>query len=479
MATIIQPTEFGKNTPKINDGSSSGKIPGNFKIISFVMQNVKGETADIRNLLDNFSITEELFSPVITLTATIRDSINFFEDFGIVGQERIVVNIKKLDAGNSTKENINHVFYVKEYPNFNRTLDFPATQIYTLVAISSFAYTSNLFTICRAIKGNVIDNLKKIYTDDLNIKTVVTDSGNTKCSSEFDGIITIQTPLSAADWLRSRAFDSEGSPFFMYSRVNKKDTIYLHSWRYLAHEDEYRKYYYRQRLEKTPGTEEAYEEQTTRILSMKSNLRLDKLSLSKQGAYASRLNVIDYATKAFYTRDYSASEGNSTVVDSSYYKIKNSNGQAATKQLDETPNASISALQINTAKPEGGKANSTTAALLDNALYAKSFLANMNEANHEISVYGDPNLNPGKKINLTIPKAIKEPTSATVDEALSGDYIITVSSHVFIEGIYINRLKLVKNVLATGKTSSGTITSSSQGNTNKSFLKSIFSGIFN
>ena len=77
-------------------------------------------------------------------------------------------------------------------------------------------------------------------------------------------------------------------------------------------------------------------------------------------------------------------------------------------------------------------------------------------------------------INLTIPKAIKEPTTATIDQSLSGDYIITVSSHVFTEGIYINRLKLVKNVLATGKTSSGNITSTSQGTTDSSSIKSFF-----
>lgn len=453
-----------RNTPKGDE--SSVYIPGNFKIITMKLTDADGNnTEDIENIVDSFSITEELFSPVVTFTATIRDTNNFFEKFPIVGQERLTVNIKKIDPIDSSNDiNLNHIFYVKEYPNFVRTLDFPATQIYTLVAISDFAYASNLFTICRSIKGNPVDNISKILKDDLGLTTVETDSGSTKCKSDFEGIITIQTPLTAAEWLRSRCFDSEGSPFFMYNKLSKKKTICLHSWNYFSKKSSYKDYYYRQIIKEKPGSVEAYKAETSRILSMKSNIRLDRLDLAKQGAYASRLNVTDYASKAFYTKDFNAKTGTDTSVEfkSHYYKVSSKSGTSR-KQLPELPNASITGLQINTAKVGSEKGNSTTTALLDNAMFAKSFLANMNSANHEISVYGDVRLNPGVKINLTIPQAIKLPDGDTIDKSLSGDYIITVSSHTFIEGIYINRLKLVKNIFPTGKTSSGSITSSSSG----------------
>jgi hypothetical protein len=481
MAEILKAKEPGRNTPR-GGVDNVDNVPGNFQVISLTLQNSKGGSAkDIRNLIDSFSITEELFSPVVTFTATIRDTERFFETFPIVGQERLVVNIKKTDDNT----NIRHIFYVKEYPNFERTLDFPSVQIYTIVAISQFAYTSNLFTICRAIKGNVVDNIKKIFTDDLNLNNVVSESsGDTKCKSEFEGVITIQNPLKAAEWLRSRAFDADGSPFFMYSKISSKQSssIYLHSWKYISKTDIYKRYYYRQFIKGEPGSEDVYIQEMSRILTMKSNLKLDRLGLAKQGAYASRLNVTDYAAKAFYTRDYDSTATDGVISSSSnantgwkslYYKVSTPKGKK-TKQLHELPTASISAIQINTAKTDGSKGNSTTAALLENALFAKSFLANMTEANHEISVYGDPQLNPGVKIHLTIPQNIRDATTATVDESMSGEYIITVSSHTFIDGIYINRLKLVKNTLAVGKTSSGITTSSSQGKLSETLLERIF-----
>lgn len=463
MPELVKTAEPSRNTPKGDE--SNVYVPGNFKIITMALANASDKNYDIRNLVDSFSITEELFSPAVTFTATIRDTVNFFETFPIVGQERLIVNIKKINPTTGESEGqINHTFYIKEYPNFVRTLDFPATQIYTLVAVSDFAYRGSLFTICRSIKGNSVDNITKILKDDLGIKTVETDSGSTKCKSDFEGIITIQTPLKAAEWLRSRSFDSDGSPFFMYNRLSSKSTVCLHSWKYLSKKDVYKEYVYRQLIKEKPGSAEAYTAETSRILSMKSNLKLDRLDLAKQGAYASRLNVTDYASKAFYNREYDSTDGKTTKEEfkSLWYDVSTSKGKKK-KKLNELPTASISGIQVNTAKTDGAKGNSVTAALLDNALYAKSFLANMNSANHEISVYGDTKLNPGVKIKLKIPKADREADTDTVDESLSGEYIISVSSHTFIEGIYINRLKLIKNVLTTGKTSAGTVTSSSEG----------------
>lgn len=467
MPELVKTKEPSRNTPK-RDPSGNQLIPGNFEIITFALSNASDKNLDIRNLVDSFSITEELFSPVVTFTATLRDTENFFETFPLVGQERLIINIVKNDPVTGKRQGqINHTFYIKEYPNFTRTLDFPAVQLYTMVAISDFAYSGSLFTICRSVKGNTADNLIKILKDDLGIKNVKTDRGETKCKSDFEGIITIQTPLKAAEWLRSRCFDSDGSPFFLFNKLSEKETIQLYSWKYISQQPEYSKFTYRQFINHNPGTAEAYSEEITRILSMKSNLRLDRLDLAKQGAYANRLNVTDYASKAFYTRDFDSSEGKKSATGdfkSLWFKVSTPKGTSR-KQLNELPTASISNLQVNTAKAEGSKGNSSTTALLDNTLFAKSFLATMNSENHEISVYGDTKLNPGVKIRLIIPKADREATTDTVDESLSGEYIITVSSHTFIEGIYINRLKLVKNILAVGKTSSGNVSSSSSGAT--------------
>jgi hypothetical protein len=158
-----------RNTPKI------GFAPGGFEIKSITMTNSGGATRDIRNLLESFAITEELFSPVVTFNGLFRDDKNFFSDFSISGQEIIDVNISKTittglnekgetaSSTNSTTNEIKLKFYVKEYPNYTRTLDFPSVQTYSVIAISDFAYINNLKKISKSIKGNVAKNIQDIF----------------------------------------------------------------------------------------------------------------------------------------------------------------------------------------------------------------------------------------------------------------------------------------------------------------------------
>ena len=96
MPELVKTKEPSRNTPK-RDPSGNQLIPGNFEIITFALSNASDKNLDIRNLVDSFSITEELFSPVVTFTATLRDTENFFETFPLVGQERLIINIVKND----------------------------------------------------------------------------------------------------------------------------------------------------------------------------------------------------------------------------------------------------------------------------------------------------------------------------------------------------------------------------------------------
>ena len=68
------------NTPKNGYTSSGVKPPGAFEVVSMTMTNSKGQSKDLKaeNLVESFTITTELFSPVVTLTATIRDTEKFF-----------------------------------------------------------------------------------------------------------------------------------------------------------------------------------------------------------------------------------------------------------------------------------------------------------------------------------------------------------------------------------------------------------------
>ena len=128
-----------KNTPKIGYSDQANvKLPGAFEVEKLDIIDSQGVRKDIRSLVESFTITSELFSPVLTLSASVRDTEKLFEPVGgkqlqICGQENIEIKIKP-----AIGDAIEHTFSVKEYPTLVRTLDFPHTQIYTLLAISEF-----------------------------------------------------------------------------------------------------------------------------------------------------------------------------------------------------------------------------------------------------------------------------------------------------------------------------------------------------
>ena len=446
MATTSNANNPAINTPKTGyAGDNSGvKTPGAFKVVNMVMINSKGKTKDLKalNLVDSFTITTELFSPVVTFTATIRDNENFIDTFDICGQEIIEVEIDPVNIGKA----IIQTFYVKEYVNYTKTLDFPNTQIYSLVAISEFAYRSSLMNICRPVdkEKTVAQNIETIFIDDLSLKEFAVDGD---VSTKFEGIINIQRPLKAAEWLRSRCFEEDGSPFFLYSDVTQQGKVYLSSWKSLNNAPVlYKKpknsFRYRQQSEKTPGTAEHTREERSRILSMSSNIKFDRLASANAGAYASRLNVTDYASKAYYTLDFKTKATKDWTPQK--YKIKNREGVEETKPMHEISSANIASIQINTAINPDGKGNSVTAALYPNISKGNAFIARLNEINHEIVVYGDSALNPGVKIDLEVPKALRDRTEYVEDPVVSGTFMITVAAHVFSNGIYTNKLKLVR-----------------------------------
>jgi hypothetical protein len=421
-------------------------ISGNFQVKSMIMTNANGAEMSIVQYVTSFNITAEIFSPVLTLSATIRDNDDIFGS-GVIGKLTGQEIIKLKIIGDYDKENvIEHTFSVKEYSNYTKTLDYPNTQIFNLIAISDFAYTSKLKTICRSV-SNIEASLREIFVTDLELADLIIDTESPV--SNFTGIINIQTPLSAAEWLRSRSFDSVRSPFFLYNKVSStsRNVVYFGSFNSLARKSvgERYKYEYGQSLDDSKPNKEKYEKDVKRILSMRSNLKMDRLATAAAGGYANRINVTDIASKSYYTLNLTTTESANKWTSREYLVGRGPNGNTPQKMHDIS-HASISNIQINNA---GGSSfndpkNSVTESLLPNIQIAKSFAARVNEFDHEIVVYGNPGLNPGTVINLKVPKTLRErkAKSGEIDPVVSGNYLITVAAHIFTDGVYTCRLKL-------------------------------------
>jgi len=453
-----------RNTPKgaINENEYQN-VPGTFFIQQMLIQNQKGVVVDLRPLVTSFTLTEELFSPVIMFNARIRDNINFFEDFAISGQEIIHLILHK-PIYNSIRGKMESIkvdikFLVKEYPNYVKTPQ-SSIQEYDLVAISDFAYLSLLKRISRSVKGNVVDNIVKIFEKDLNVKTTVVLQ---PCTSSFDGVLVIQSPLKAIEWLRKKAYDADNSPFFVFPRLGQPNII-ITSLANLFRKKEYKEYYYRPHANGTvPNTRDAFNESMTKIINIKSNIKLDKLKQANEGAFASKTVITDYAKKSFFEKIFNRDKDiklnkNKLIENSPWGKTLNFiiNGiTSKPESLTNIPDASRTTVSTNSNSNSSGNPNSSTL-LSENLGHLKSYLSNIDSVNHQIEVYGDFKLNPGRKIKINIPKSCnleqyKKKVNThlegdnDVDKALSGTYLVAVSVHTFSDGVYKTSAKIMKD----------------------------------
>lgn len=471
-----------QNTPR---GLSNGaaQIPSSYKVEKFIISNQQGRTMDIRNLVVSFTITEEIYSPIVVFNARIRDTINFFEEFALCGQEIIKLVLRKIEGpDNETVQlpstswraptTLNLYLTVKEYPNYvksNETLD---AQEYNMIAISDYAYLSNLQRISHSVHGNTIDNISKIFGENLNItpeKIVMPDS-RYSCVTQFDGVVTIQSPLKAIEWLRQKSFDSKGAPFFVYTTISSNKVVYKSWSEMIDDKSQYPNkeftYKFKQYVESTPLTQNAYAENMARILSINSNIKLDKLAQATRGGFASTTQITDFGTKTFVDRLFNIDKDEEVKQNRLKRTLANYKysewGQAfgflsglagsikAPLELNKATNANIT--QVST---QAGS-NNASSVLEQQSASAKSYLANIDSQSHEIVVFGDFGLNPGRKITIEIPKSANikkynELQKGTPDEtddkdhSLSGQYVVAVAVHTFENGYYLTRAKIIRD----------------------------------
>jgi hypothetical protein len=447
------------NTPKgVTLDKEFQNRPGSFFVEEMIIQNQYGKIVDLQPLVSSFSIMEELFSPVVMFSARLRDNINFFEDFAISGQEIISVRLLQTNADNTRQQFVQLSFIVKEYPNYEKT-PLSSVQEYDIIAVSDYAYLSLLKRISRSVKGNVIDNILKIFQRDLNIKSFLVSQ---PCVSSFDGVLVIQTPLKAIEWLRQKAFDADDSPFFIFPQISE-NFITITSLAKLVAGDIYRTYQYKPRQDSVPGTPNAYEEGMRKIINIQSNIKLDKLKQANEGAFSSKTEITDYAKKSFtqkiFNRDKDkALEKNRLLQNSTFGKSLNflTNGiTSAAEPLTNLPDASRSIISTNTASNSSGAPNSSTL-FAESMGRVKSYLANIENMNHQIEIYGDLKLNPGKKIQIEVPKSCDlgeynkkinnvNDDNDEIDKSLSGIYLVAVCVHTFKDGVYTTKSKIMKD----------------------------------
>jgi hypothetical protein len=457
-----------RNTPKIISPDSPGAIPSTYRVKKFELKNSEDVTADILPIVQSFTLTEEVFSVINVLNIRVYDDINFFETMKLSGQEKITLELETdityvddaADGGKTNRKNTySYVFAVKEYPNYQKDINTQHVQEYNIICIPTYAYLSALTRISRAVEGAVTENINNIFKNDLLLGKNKTDETVEVIGdpiTQFDGVITIQSPLKAVEWLRTKLYDDISSPFFIY-RPFRENKIYIHGLTKIIDEKIYRTIKYYPFLQGSSSNSQG--ESSERIYNLKSTIKMDKLAQALGGGFSSKVQLVNISKKTTNEKTVNYSNSISNKITSklnpitSYLKsvffLNTNDSKNAETQIESYAGANTQSVQTNS-----NENSITSDDVISNLILQKSLTSRLDSRNQELELNGDLHLNPGQKLDLQIgrmfnPKKVllgEETNKNSKDEYMSGPYIIGVAVHTFKEGLFRTRLKVFNDI---------------------------------
>ena len=447
-----------------NFGAETSLTPGAYNIEKIILTTHNGQEFDISGITAKLSLNESIYSPNIRTEISIKDTTNFFESSPLIGQEkiRIVVSARpkgwegamtKAAVSKSSMKKIDLNFIVTEYPLYGSAQE-ENTNVYTIAAVSDHAYYSRLSKISRSFTNTTDVEIKKIITEDLGFADFEI---NGKATSRMKGVIRWQTPLEAAEWLRTKTYDEGFSPFFLYHSLD--NVIRLSSLHNLMAAENYHTYFDIREFSYGPYTPEDYNQRASRILDVASNLKLGKVFQGANGGWASENNYLDYSYKTYTKYDYNYENDFNQDLTLNKKTPLSTQFDVNGEKLNLMPKSHLEHTSVNNLSYGENSLNYNK---LKEKTHGKTQAIEeaLESVAHDIKLFGDLELNPGAVINLKFPKAVdpaimkkmlanmeNAPASALDlwDNNLSGRHLITSVNHMFEDGDYFSEVRVKKD----------------------------------
>ena len=424
------------------------RVPSAYKVSEIVLRNYAGQEYNISKIVADFSITESIYRSTLTLSMSIRDDSNFMEQAALSGHESVRVILDR-QLPNDELQRVDHVFRITEYPVFAKYNN--NVQVYRMNGISNHAYISKFKKISRAFNGVISEFVEQVFVTDLNFERRMIKHGDDSTGSAAF-IVPYMEPIDAAHWALRRAFNSLGSPFYLFQTLD--GNIHVKSQKYLVEQPQYKTYDEAKFFEHDiiGQEQQAFNERARRILNVDSDLNLSKPFQAANGAFSSRTEYIDIAnkTRSIFKFDYLERFANLPSVEG--YPLLAPNLEIdEQKYCNSYDKAKINVVPLNSnAYNNVGNYHSRTSRGMIN--FAQSQFETLDTQQHTLTLNGDFNLNCGKIVNLKfIPSVDPRPRKNNsrgpndrIDDYLSGSYLVSSIVHNFAED-YIMEVKVKRD----------------------------------
>jgi hypothetical protein len=470
--------EYTKNSPKVLNAEGKPLVPGTYEIIKIALKRADlARELDITRLITDLTITEELFSPVMVVKMTVSDTANsedkIFKTYSeyFQGHEVIEINIRFIDINES--KTIKFECSVREYSDFELDNEGLYTGTFVITAIDNFAKLSRMQQISFAVgqphddskRGKTtIEHIALIFKKYLKLDDNVFDFSSrfdkTLCDTKIRAVIPYCTPLQAIEWLRTKSFDKDKSPFFVYgifNILNEKPIrkIMMKSWNWLINTTlnaPYRQFVKKYNDETYVDDTARYAYEKQRLLEFTTSSTKNELNKFLEGEYDTFVKTIDYSGGIFDHNDKlnyvpSLEQSLSNTLNIKQYKNRYDKNNQYRDSYIQTLKLSTNDIEIYEPAIISHKpyplydniGDLTDAPQIRNwhSRTTRFFSSKLNNEQSEIVVYGDINLNPGKIIEIIVDKDSDK-------SSRNSYYLIIACVHSFIDGRFINRLRIVQ-----------------------------------
>jgi len=406
----------------------SAVTPASYETVSVKLTMNDEQTVEIKSLVSEIIINESLFNASIKVDLKIVDGFDLFQKSHLSGGEKINIKIKRKDNNkNSDKNKFDITCYIADI--FDHSKPKPGIQFYRLSCLSEHAFISNIKSISRSFNGNANALVRDICVNDLKFtgKTNFAD----KNLPAISGVYPNLKPLDAITWLL-RNSDDEDTPFFFYETL--QEGLQFNSYNDLSSGEVYKEYNNTQFFRNEFETKEYFEEASSKIIEMTSDLNMCKFNQIKNGAFSAVVHSVDISNKKYTINNFNHEASNKVKLNK--FKGFAKNIKFDDTMLNEGYNSKEFFISTNSKAFESGKLNYHEK-IKDSISGKNSCFQNMRFMSLDLELYGDFKLCPGKLINLKIAKSTDEnimesnQREGMIDNLLSGVYIIGSVAHVF------------------------------------------------
>lgn len=387
---------------------------GDVRLISLQIINSNSTARiDLRGVMNNFSIYEDINEPTVYAEIYILDALNLVNDFPIKGEETVEIVFATPFREKLTTYNLK-VFAVEG----SSIGPAAKTSAYVLKCVSlehflnefkpiSQSYNDTISNIVNSILKNNLATEKKLFVEETKGINKIT--------------IPRMRPFAAVDYLKQRAVstvDSGGVFVFFENQYGLNFKSIEGMYRVGKDQVESKIFTYSPNVKSDPTREAlAYRN----IISLEFIKRGDTVKKLTSGAYKSVTQSFDITTKAITQKTFNFEEQSQKIFFANdKAKALNSVGfiktftDATTKQFFMPVNSSL--------KNDG---------VADLISYRNSFMNFFNDTILRAYVYGDNYLVAGDVIEIRIPEVSGTTSRKTEDKTGSGFYLVTKLRHYF------------------------------------------------